>query len=234
MFFYNDLSKINLEEYNVIGVDETGVGDYFTPIIGCVAYLPNNLKEWAIQLGVQDSKKLSTAKINFIAKELIKKINYKTYTLTQKGYNSLTSKGFNANEIKYFIHFNAIGKYSNLFLNENKFDNDIFIVDRYSTFDSILRYKEKFNFISDFKKTYELKNQVFFVTKAESVHLSVACASIIARYYLINYMNKQSEEWKFQFPLGASQKVKEAVIDFEQLYGKNSLDLVCKTSFKIK
>ncbi|QKT05665.1 ribonuclease HIII [Mycoplasma sp. OR1901] len=234
MLFYDNLDKVNLDDYNVIGIDETGVGDYFTPIIGCVAYLPNELKEWAINLGVQDSKKLSATKINFIAKELMKKIKYKTYTLTQKGYNSLTSKGFNANEVKYFIHFNAISNYSNSYLDLNNFEKDIFIIDRYSTFNSILKYRDKFNFIADFKKVYELNNQVFFITKAESVHLSVACASIIARYYLVNYMKKQNEEWNFQFPLGASAKVKESVVEFEELYGRDSLDKVCKTSFKIK
>ncbi|MCF1355215.1 ribonuclease HIII, partial [Mycoplasma hominis] len=51
----------NLDE--LIGVDETGVGDYFSPVISVACYIPKDNIEKLKQIGVKDSKKLSDKRI---------------------------------------------------------------------------------------------------------------------------------------------------------------------------
>lgn len=74
MKFVESLPK-NLNK-NILGIDETGVGDYFTPLIACGALLPKEMHQWAVDLGVKDSKLLSENKIKEIAQEL--KSKYRT------------------------------------------------------------------------------------------------------------------------------------------------------------
>jgi ribonuclease HII len=62
-----------LDKYNnFIGVDETGVGDYFSPIISVACFvLPQNIDK-LLELKVNDSKKLSDNYILQIAPEIKK------------------------------------------------------------------------------------------------------------------------------------------------------------------
>ncbi|TDV24365.1 ribonuclease HII [Mycoplasmopsis mustelae] len=232
MFFVENLD-INLSKKNVFGIDETGVGDYFTPIIACCAWLPDSFIKWAKSIGVKDSKLLSENQIIKIAEELIQKIPFTKYTLSQYGYNKLIDKKFNANEIKYFIHFHSLESFLKKYFYNKSLKNSIVLVDQYSTFNSIIKYQKRFDQWSIFKELDNLNLKIFFKQKAENLHLSVACASIIARYYLIKYMQKQRIDWNFNFILGASQKTKNLVNKFKIEYGEKNLLQVCKRNFKI-
>lgn len=54
------------EQFNsYIGVDETGVGDYFTPVVSVACFIPKNNIDEIINLGVKDSKKLNDKKNNY-------------------------------------------------------------------------------------------------------------------------------------------------------------------------
>ncbi|EIE41040.1 ribonuclease HII [Mycoplasmopsis canis UF31] len=228
MFFLDHLD-FDINKENILGIDETGVGDYFTPVISCAALLPIEMHQWAKQLGVKDSKLLSQSKINEIASILKTKIPHVIYTLSQSGYNKLTNKKFNANEIKFFIHNQSIINFDKKFnINSKKI-----IIDKYSTINSINKYKDKFSFINEFNDIYNKYNQITFIEKAETISLSVACASILARAHLNKIMEAQRNEWDFDFLLGASSKAKEQIKEFEQKFGSDSLEKVAKTSFKL-
>ncbi|SYV98030.1 ribonuclease HII, partial [Mycoplasmopsis edwardii] len=41
-----DNFDFDFKNENVLGIDETGVGDYFTPVISCAAFLPKEMIEW--------------------------------------------------------------------------------------------------------------------------------------------------------------------------------------------
>ncbi|WP_426461295.1 ribonuclease HIII [Mycoplasma hafezii] len=228
MKFTDNLDNINLKEKQVIGIDETGVGDYFTPLISVAAFLPQELEQWAIDLGVKDSKKLSEKQILFIAPKLIGKISYGSYKLTQKGYNSL-SKNYNANELKFFSHIKALNT-----LLERDNQANLVIIDKYSTTNAILKYYKNILVENNWAKIQDPNIDIILLEKAESISLSVACASIIARYLLIKHMQEQNKQWNFIFPLGANSAVQDKVLEFEQLHGKTALNEVCKTTFKIR
>ncbi|WP_322901371.1 ribonuclease HIII [Mycoplasmopsis felis] len=231
MNFYDNLLNVDYQNKNVLGIDETGVGDYFSPIISVCAFLPKEKEQWALELGVKDSKKLSKHQIIHIGKKLINTIPYTSYKLSQSGYNSLILKKFNSNEIKYLTHLNAIIKYKEKYHIENN-NNQIILIDQYSTFNAIIKYKEKFEKMNFFQILSNSKVEVYFQHKAESIHLSVACASIIARYIFILEMEKQNKEWDFNFLWGANSKVKEQKEEFIKKFGEDSLFKICKMNFK--
>ncbi|AKA50006.1 hypothetical protein VO56_01945 [Mycoplasmopsis gallinacea] len=231
MKYFDNLNHLNLAARNVVGVDETGVGDYFTPLIAAAAFLPTHLTEWAKKIGVKDSKKLSQKQINEIAPILINTIPHSVYTLTQSGYNSL-SKVYNANEMKFFAHQKAINLLVDRYNLRVNHDIDLIVIDQYSTTNSILKYDNKILKLNNWAKLQDYEIDALLINKAEEVHLSVACASIIARYTLNLKMQEQSQKWNFDFPLGASSKTKEAVNEFTLKFGEKALGEVAKLNFK--
>ncbi|VEU70042.1 ribonuclease HIII [Mycoplasmopsis glycophila] len=227
MKIFDSLLLFDLNKEEVIGVDETGVGDYFTPLISCAAYVPNDLINWCIEIGVKDSKKLSKNQIMKIAPLLMDKIKYSIYRLTQEGYNKLLNF-YNSNEMKFFSHINVL---NSLLTKTN--NPSLIVVDKYSTTNSINKYYSKIVQNQNVFKIKDLDMNVLFLEKAEEIHVSVACASIIARYALYLAMDSQEKEWNFTFPLGASSQVKQKVKEFSQIYGQDNLKKVCKLNFKI-
>ncbi|MDU7418877.1 MAG: hypothetical protein E7K93_02615 [Metamycoplasma hominis] len=111
----------NLDE--LIGVDETGVGDYFSPVISVACYIPKDNIEKLKQIGVKDSKKLSDKRIIEIFNQIENLVYYQKTCLSQSGYNKLIDAGINNNEIKTLIHSNSINiltnKIKNIILNSN-------------------------------------------------------------------------------------------------------------------
>ncbi|UUD36309.1 ribonuclease HIII [Mycoplasmopsis citelli] len=228
---YIELSdKEQISGLEIIGIDETGVSDYFTPLISCAFYLPRKLYRWAKSLGVDDSKKLSKNQILSIGRKLKNhpEITYSVYRLKQSSYNKINSK-YNANELKFFTHTGALNN-----LNKKlSFKNKVVLIDKYSTTKSILKYHNTFYIYDNWAGFEEINTDVYLANRAESLSLSVACASIMARYELIYYMEKQSQEWNFKFPLGSGTKTQESVYQFAQTFGEDKLNEVCKTSMKM-
>lgn len=229
MQYFEFSDQINLEKENVIGIDETGVGDYFTPLISCAFYLPNQLKDWALSIGVKDSKKLTDKKVIEIGEKLKanRDVRFSVYRLKQSTYNEM-SKNYNAHELKFFTHNGAL---NNLLKHEEN-ANFTLLIDKYTTTNSILKYDQKILQWNNWANFKNFNFTTYLAHKAESIHLSVACASIMARYELIHFMQSQCRTWNFLFPLGSSKKTQEKVLEFQQRFGIEALNQVCKTSFK--
>lgn len=209
---------------NVIGCDETGVGDYFSPLVAAAVFVPKQSVYKLEQMGIKDSKKITDSKILQLADKIKPQVIHRVKHLTQTGYNKL-NKNLNANELKMFLHMSAIN------LVEDKVDSaDIIILDQFSSANSIKKYYEKLGKSSfNFKK---FKTKLKLVEKGESEHVAVAAASILARAFLLEYMEKQNSKWKTVFPLGTNKIVEEFAIKFIKKHGKEKLDEVAKISFK--
>ena len=220
------------EQFNsYIGVDETGVGDYFTPVVSVACFIPKNNIDEIINLGVKDSKKLNDKKIITIAKKLFNLVFYKKTILTQSGYNKLIESKINNNEIKTLIHANSINRLSNELNKKNNFLYSV-IIDQYVLNESIL--EKHFNKLLstnwiNFNKPI---NNLELKTKAEDVALPVACASIIARYLLLDEMQKQNKKYNFIFPLGTNKKIIDAGVKLLSKIGIPEFKSLCKFSFK--
>ncbi|WP_246777990.1 ribonuclease HIII [Mycoplasma zalophi] len=211
-----------MKNSDYIGCDETGVGDFFTPIVFVAAYIEESNYLKIINLGVKDSKKITDKKILEIAPQIQKLTKYSKMILTQQGNNNL-SKFLNANEIKLLFHYKNINKL------QEQIDKQAFI-DQFSTINSIKKYEQK---LLNTSLGFNLpKHEIIYETKAEDKVLSIACASILARYFLLLEMQKQNQKYNLTFPLGVSSKIIEFGKEFVKLYGKEEIFKVAKTNFK--
>lgn len=214
-----------LKDKKIIGIDETGVGDYFGPIVSCAAFIPLKNIENVKALGIKDSKKISDKKILKISDELSKLVYYSIHHLSPQGYNSL-NKIYNSNELKMFSHLNAIQKL------QERLEIDYIFIDQYSTLNSIEKYYETF-MSKNWANLKPFKTKVLLSTKAEDIDLSVAVASVLARGYFLRYMRDMNEKYNIEFPLGAGKKVKEFVQEFNKKNSIDTLNKVAKMHFKI-
>lgn len=102
-----EIKKIYDKSKFVFGIDEVGVGEFFTPLIATAVYVPKDKLELLKNLGVKDSKLLSDEKIKNVFNDIKSHIQYASALISQKSYNILFTK-FNANEIKFLAHAEAI------------------------------------------------------------------------------------------------------------------------------
>ena len=205
---------------STIGSDEVGTGDFFGPIVVTATYVSKENINFLTDLGVRDSKKITDDKIKKIAPEIIKKIPYSTFILTNTSYNNNWSEDLNMNKIKAILHNKVLCAIKN-----KNFDYDKIVVDQFV-------YPKKY--YEHIKDASEKVTNITFMTKAEDQCLSVAAASIISRYIFLKEMKKLSEEISLDIPKGAGPNVDEVGIIIAKKYGFDKLKEIAKLNFKNK
>ena len=214
-------SKISYEEYknaNAVGSDEVGTGDYFGPIVVTAAYVNKNDIDYLTKLGVHDSKKINDDNIKKIAKEIIKKVKYKSIILSNEEYNEKYSKETNMNKIKAIMHNKALS----LLINSIDDKIDYVIVDEFA------KENRYYSYLSEIPNV--VKN-ITFLTKAEDKNLAVACASIISRYIFLMEFDKICDTYHLPLPKGAGANVDSVGQELVEKYGKDVLVKVAKKNF---
>ncbi|TVY12070.1 ribonuclease HIII [Candidatus Phytoplasma pini] len=211
----NDIQNNNV---GIIGTDESGSGDVFGPLVVCAAFVMPKDIPFLKKIGVRDSKKLSEQQIKKIFILTSKKIDYCIKIVdNEKEYNFLI-KSANLNKIKALCHNFVILK-----LLDKINQKAIIIMDQFTTI------KSYFNYLQNEPKIY---HSIRFETKAESKYLSVALASIIARYFFLKEINKLSHQIEIPLLLGASRKVDEQINHIYQKYNSNIFYKIAKCNFK--
>jgi ribonuclease HIII len=76
-----------------------------------------------------------------------------------------------------------------------------------------------------------IKEHVYFSTKAESIHIAVAAASILARYSFLKAMDQLSKKAGFELPKGAGPAVDAAAARLIREKGLNALSQFAKIHF---
>lgn len=209
---------LNREDYAAIGSDEVGTGDVFGPIVVCSAYANTEDIEFLESLNVRDSKNMNDKTIINIAPKIAKRLIHSLLILPPKKYNELNQKGYNLNKIKALLHNQAIVKTT------SKLDHQVpVIVDQFCT------PQLYFNYIKEETLIYR---DIDFHTKAEQVHLSVAAASIIARYAFIVKLREYGEKLDLELLKGASKEVDEQVKLIIENKGQQTLSFIAKLNFK--
>lgn len=199
-----------------IGSDEVGTGDYFGPIVVTSAFVKKEDIAFLTDLGVTDSKKLDDEKIKKIVPEIIKKIPYSSYILTNKKYNEMYEK-MNMNKIKAVLHNKVLIDLT------SKYKADYVIVDQFT------EPKYYFGYL---KESNNVFRNITFMTKAEVKSLSVACASLISRYIFLQEFDKLSKELNFELLKGASNLVDLQGSNIVKQYGFDKLTEIAKLNFK--
>lgn len=202
-----------------MGVDESGKGDFFGPLVIASAYVDEDMVKSLKDLGVRDSKNISSdIKLSTMARDLRKTLrgNFSIVTIGPSSYNQLYEKMGSVNKILAWGHARAIEN-----LLERIPSCPRAVADQFGPKRQI--------------KTALMKNgrniELVQRTKAES-DPAVAAASILARAQFLFSLNKIQKQYKQNIYKGASEKVKEAAVELVQKEGPEVLLNVAKCHFK--
>ena len=200
------------------GIDESGKGDFFGPLVIAGAYTDKTLARSLIDIGVNDSKKISDSKIKKLSK-IIKEtpgIEYEIISISPKKYNELYSKIGNLNNLLAWGHAKCIEN-----LCQKKPECPRALSDQFAK-SSVLE-----STLGNMGKTIHLEQR----TKAEQ-DVAVAAASILARNHFVDWMDKISNELGVEVPKGASSRVIDVGDQLVKAHGGAILSKIAKTHFK--
>lgn len=196
-----------------IGVDESGKGDYFGPLVIAACYVgPEHLAELD---GVKDSKKLTDATALKLADRIKRYCPHNVVAIGPAKYNELYEKFRNLNRLLAWGHARCI---------ENVLEQhpaELVISDQFADPAGLKRQ------LFEKGRTIELQSMV----RAES-DIAVAAASILARAEFLRRLKRLGEEIGQELPKGASSQVVAAAKRLVESKGRGALTQVAKLHFK--
>jgi len=202
-----------------MGVDESGKGDFFGPIVAAAAYVDPALAEAMRELDVKDSKRItSDGKALDLGREL-RKLLGKRFSIVKIGpqaYNRLYSKMRNVNTLLSWAHARAIENLLDVVP-----DCPRAISDKFGNEEQLKRALMKKG------RSIELEQK----TQAES-DLAVAAASILARESYLYSLKDLREKYGMELPKGASAGVREWAVELAGKNGPEVLIEAAKCHFK--
>ena len=213
----NDKPEVQFTPH--IGIDESGKGDFFGPLVVAAVFVDHHSYPELIKLGVKDSKLIKNDnKILSVAKEIRSTVkgNFSVVSIGPEAYNRLYNNFRNLNKLLAWGHSRSL---------ENLLDKEVnctwALSDKFG--DEKLIKQALFNK----GKQIELKQQ----TKAES-DIAVAAASILARAEFVTRIKKLSESIEIPLLKGAGKAVLETAVKIIKENGKDKLNLISKIHFK--
>ncbi|XKE96011.1 ribonuclease HIII [Metaplanococcus flavidus] len=205
---------------SVLGSDETGTGDFFGPITVAACFVPADKVELAHELGVKDSKLLNDYYMRKIAPDLREAFVHKVLTLKNEKYNKVQAQGWSQGKIKALLHNQAL---KHVLAKMEPVKPDAILIDQFA---------ERGIYYNHIKgEKVIIRENVLFSTKAEGLHVSVACASIIARVAFLEEMDRMSAEAGVTLPKGAGKIVDEAAAKIILKHGEEYLKTLTKWHF---
>ncbi len=199
----------------IIGVDESGKGDFFGPLVIAAFLAPDTKKKNLEDLGVRDSKLIAEKKLLSIDEALRRQHPCSVVVVGPEKYNQLHSQMKNLNKLLAWGHARAI---------ENLLEAhraDLAISDKFG----------KAEFIETALMARGRSIEMQQLVRGESV-MQVAAASILARAAFIRQIQKLTERLGQTIPRGAGRQVDEAGRELVKRYGPDILKQIAKTHFK--
>lgn len=204
------------------GIDESGKGDFFGPLVIAGAYVDKGIARQLIDSGVMDSKRISSDKKIARLAEVIRKtpgIAWEVISLRPEKYNELYQKFGNLNRLLAWGHAAVIRSLAEKVPNCPRALSDQFA--REELLQRALKQQ------GECVKHIELQQR----TKGES-DVAVAAASILAREAFVDWIERASEKGGVKMPLGAGPQVIESARDLVEKYDHSILEKVAKIHFK--
>jgi ribonuclease HIII len=196
-----------------VGVDESGKGDFFGPLVVAACYV--GPEHYAELEGVKDSKKLTDAQALALAEKIKKACPHSVILMNPTKYNELYAKIKNLNHLLAWGHAQAI---------ENVLEKqpaDLIISDQFAAGGNVVKSKLK-----------ELGRQAQFVSRVRAeADLAVAAASILARAEFLKRLKGLSQEFGIDLPKGATNVIGTGK-RFVATHGAENLPKVAKMHFK--
>jgi ribonuclease HIII len=198
-----------------IGIDESGKGDYFGPLVIAGVYVSLDQEEQLRLAGVRDSKAVSDKKAADLATQIRNLCPFTVVAIGPERYNSLHASFKNLNKLLAWGHARAI---ENLL---ERVSCDRVVADQFGD--------ERFlkNALMGKGRTVKLIQK----PRAEE-EIAVAAASIIARAEFLRRLQDLSTRYGVTLPKGASDLVITAGREFIRKHGKEALGQVAKLHFR--
>src|SRR3989441_6932497 len=201
------------------GVDESGKGDFFGPLVIAGVYVDRGIARKLIDAGVQDSKRIgSDARIRTLA-DAIRKTSMGLFEVVLIGpakYNELYEKFGNLNKLLGWGHARVIEN-----LLSKKPDCRRSLSDQFADArvieQSLLRHGQKI----------DIQQR----PRAES-DIAVAAASILAREAFINWLEREGKKLGMRLERGVSPAVKTTAEKLVESKGAGVLREVAKDHFR--
>jgi ribonuclease HIII len=201
------------------GIDESGKGDFFGPLVIAGVYVDREIARSFLSLGVTDSKKIgSDNRIHQLAKEIDSTpgLAANVVLIGPEKYNLLYEKFANLNDLLAWGHARVI---ENLLLQRP--DCKRSLSDKFAN--------ERIIHRALLKQAREI--QIDQQTKAES-DVAVAAASILARDKFVRWMETRGRTLGIALPKGVSAAVKSAARAVVEKGGRDALRSVAKMHFR--
>ena len=202
------------------GIDESGKGDFFGPLVIAGVYTDGDLPRQLLDLGVKDSKMITSDKkaleVADAIKECVSLDRFNVIVISPEKYNELYAKFANLNRLLAWGHATVI---------EN-------LLTRWPECPRAL--SDKFAHESLIQRALKERGKGIKLdqrTKAES-DIAVAAASILARAAFLTRLKFLGEKFGVTLPKGASAQVKAVAREIFQKHGPEALKSVCKFHFK--
>lgn len=200
-----------------IGVDESGKGDFFGPLVVAGVYLDATTAMQMHELGVRDSKAItSDTKIEALAKEIRAATKWDVLTIGNEAYNRLQAKMGSVNSLLGWGHARVIENMLAKVPGAPKAISDQFGNKR--IIEQALMERGK-------------KIELVQRHKAES-DLAVAAASILARAEFVRRLKMLGKAAGVLLPKGASAAVEAAARELVAKKGSAALATVAKLHFR--
>ncbi|TDL96738.1 ribonuclease HIII [Macrococcus brunensis] len=210
---------LQYDQFNCIGSDEAGSGDYFGPMTVVASYVSKKNAEILKILGVMDSKNLKDPKIVELAEQIIPLIPHSLLVLTNPKYNQQKALGWSQVKMKAVLHNQAIQNV----LTKIEERPDYIVIDQFA----VQGVYENYALIA-----IPERDRTRFETKGESKSIAIAASSIIARYAFIKWMDRIEEETGLDIYKGAGSKVDLQAAKIIQRKSLDYLDNITKKDFK--
>lgn len=201
---------------NRIGIDESGKGDYFGPLVIAAVFVDATTQGELRLMEVRDSKKISDGRVLEMAPDIKTICPHSVIAIGPQKYNELYVKIKNLNRLLAWGHAKALET-----LLEQGISCQRAISDQFGHERLIL------NALQEKGQKIALEQR----PKAES-DLAVAAASILARAEFLIRLKRLSSEVGTTLPKGASPAVELAAKMVIKKHGQERLGSVAKLHFK--
>jgi ribonuclease HIII len=201
-----------------IGVDESGKGDFFGPLVVAGAYVDEGMARALKEMGVMDSKRIgSDARIAAIAADMRRAgVMHEVIVMGPERYNEMYASFGNLNKLLAWGHAKVIEN-----LLERVPDCPRALSDQFANPRVLERALQARG------KTIHLEQR----TKAES-DPAVAAASIFAREKFVKWLHDAGQAHGVHLAKGVSPMVKSAAVELVQRHGREVLARVAKMHFR--
>lgn len=170
-----------------IGIDESGKGDYFGPLVAAGVYVDDSSELPLIELGVVDSKRLSDARIAKLSTEIKSRCPHSVVAIGPARYNQLYASMRNVNTMLAWAHARCL---ENLL---SDVECGLAVSDQFGDESYLL------------KALMEKGRQVTLEQHPRAeVDVAVAAASILARAEFVRRLAALSQQAGIELPKGAS------------------------------